>query len=38
LNDDEEGKIDEMYRDTGNECTQRLLKQSKKTGRQCKQL
>jgi hypothetical protein len=36
--DDEEKKTDEIYRDTINECTQRLLKQSKKTGRQRKQL
>jgi hypothetical protein len=30
--DDEEEKIDDIYRDTTNECTQRLLKQSKKNG------
>jgi hypothetical protein len=28
--DDEEEKIDEIHRDTINECTQRLLKESKK--------
>jgi len=29
-NDDEEEKIDEIYRDTTNQCAQRLLKHSKK--------
>jgi len=32
LNNDEEEKIVEIHRDTINECTQRLLKQSKKNG------
>jgi len=31
-NDDEVEEIDEIHRDTINECTQRLLKQSKKNG------